>query len=75
MCLDVRLPVFSKWGILLRLVLFFSMLAAVVLYAITPLWLGLFAIPLPAWFRWLRVGLGVAGLLLLIWVQHTLGRY
>lgn len=65
----------GRWSILLRLVLFFYMLAAVVLYAINPVWLGLFMIPLPAWSRWLGAGLGVAGLLLLIWVQHTLGRH
>jgi len=65
----------GKWSILLRLALFFSLLAVVALYAINPAWLGVFAIPLPAWPRWLGVGLGVAGLLLLTWVQHTLGRY
>jgi len=65
----------GRWSILLRFVLFFYMLAAVILYAINPVWLGLFMIPLPAWSRWLGAGLGVAGLLLLIWVQHTLGRH
>jgi protein-S-isoprenylcysteine O-methyltransferase Ste14 len=65
----------GRWSILLWLVLFFYMLAAVVLYAINPAWLGSFVIPLPAWSRWLGAGLGVAGLLLLIWVQHTLGRH
>jgi protein-S-isoprenylcysteine O-methyltransferase Ste14 len=63
------------WGILLRLVLFFYMLAIVVLYATNPAWLAAFAIPLPTWSRWLGVGLGVTSLLLLIWVQHTLGRH
>jgi protein-S-isoprenylcysteine O-methyltransferase Ste14 len=65
----------GRWSILLRLVLFLYMLAAVVLYAINSAWLTAFAIPLPTWSRWLGVGLGVAGLLLLIWVQHTLGRH
>jgi protein-S-isoprenylcysteine O-methyltransferase Ste14 len=65
----------GRWSILLRFVLFLYMLAAVVLYAIDPAWLRLLAIPLPAWSRWLGVGLAVAGLLLLIWVQHTLGRH
>jgi hypothetical protein len=45
----------GRWSILLRLVLFFYMLAAVVLYAINPVWLGLFMIPLPAWSRWLQL--------------------
>lgn len=65
----------GRWSILLRLVLFLYMLAAVVLYAINPAWLGAFAIPLPAWSRWLGVGLSTIGLVLLIWVHHTLGRH
>ena len=65
----------GRWSLLLRLVLFFYMLAAVVLYAINPAWLGAFVIPMPAWSRWLGVGLSVIGLFLLIWVQHTLGRH
>lgn len=65
----------GRWSIVLRLVLFLYMLAVVVLYAINPAWLGAFAIPLPAWSRWLGVGLGAIGLVLLIWVHHTLGRH
>lgn len=65
----------GAWSILLRLVLFLCMLVVIVLYAISPAWLGALAIPLPAWVRWLGVGFGVAGLLLLIWVHHTLGRH
>jgi protein-S-isoprenylcysteine O-methyltransferase Ste14 len=65
----------GSWSIVLRFVLFLWMLAAIVLYAINPAWLGAVAIPLPAWLRWLGVGLSVAGLLLLIWVHHTLGRH
>jgi protein-S-isoprenylcysteine O-methyltransferase Ste14 len=58
---------------MLRLMLFFYMLVAVVLYAINPAWLSASVLPLPAWLRWLGAGLGLAGLILLVWVQHTLG--
>lgn len=50
------------------------MLAAVALYAVNPAWLSAFAIPLPAWSRWLGVGLSVIGFLLLVWVHRALGR-
>jgi protein-S-isoprenylcysteine O-methyltransferase Ste14 len=49
--------------------------AAIILYAVNPAWLGAFAIPLPPWSQWLGVGLGAAGLILLVWVHHTLGRH
>lgn len=65
----------GAWSMLLRSVLFLYMLAAVALYATNPAWLSAFAIPLPAWSRWLGVGLSVIGFLLLVWVHHTLGRH
>lgn len=64
----------GKSGILLRLLLFFYMLAVVVLYALNPRWLTLFAVSLPLWSRWLGAGVAVVSLPLLVWVHHALGR-
>ncbi|HQZ84897.1 MAG TPA: isoprenylcysteine carboxylmethyltransferase family protein, partial [Actinomycetota bacterium] len=33
------------------------------------------ALPIPTGWRWVGVGLGVVGTVLLLWVHHTLGRY
>jgi protein-S-isoprenylcysteine O-methyltransferase Ste14 len=65
----------GRWSILLRIVLALFSVAAIILYAVNPAWLGTFAIPLPPWSQWLGVGLGAAGLILLAWVHHTLGRH
>jgi protein-S-isoprenylcysteine O-methyltransferase Ste14 len=64
----------GRWSILLRIVLALFSVAAIILYAVNPGWLGTFAIPLPPWSQWFGVGLGAAGLILLAWVHHTLGR-
>lgn len=65
----------GKWSMVLRPLLFFLMIAALILYAINPYWMGRFSIPLPTWLRSVGVGLGFLSLILLTWVQHTLGRY
>jgi len=65
----------GRWSIWLRAVLSLSSLAAIVLYAVNPAWLDVCMIPLPSWCQWLGVGLGAAGLALLVWVHRTLGRH
>jgi protein-S-isoprenylcysteine O-methyltransferase Ste14 len=50
-------------------------LAAIVLYAVNPPWLSAFAIPFPAWARWIGVGLAATSIPLLAWVHHTLGKH
>jgi protein-S-isoprenylcysteine O-methyltransferase Ste14 len=55
-------------------ILFFYMLAVVILYAINPAWLSSFVAPFPTWSRWIGVGLGVVSLPWLIWVHQTLGK-
>jgi protein-S-isoprenylcysteine O-methyltransferase Ste14 len=64
----------GRWSLVLRGFLFVYMMAAVILYAFNPAWLERFAIPLPAWARWLGVGLSLVGLPLLTWVHHMLGK-
>ncbi len=65
----------GRWSVLVRGFLFFYMLAAIVIYAINPTWLVLFAISLQAWSRWIGVALSAASLPFLIWVHHTLGQH
>ncbi len=65
----------GRWSMVLRPVLFFSMIAVLILYGINPEWMGWFSVPFPTWLRWTGAGLGVVSLTLLTWVQHTLGRY
>jgi protein-S-isoprenylcysteine O-methyltransferase Ste14 len=64
------------WGImLLRIAALPFILAAIVLYAVNPPWLSAFAIPFPAWARWIGVGLAAMSIPLLAWVHHTLGKH
>lgn len=62
------------WSLALRAVLFFVLLAAVVLYAIGWPGLDVLAVPLPPVVRWLAAALALASVGLLTWVQRTLGR-
>ncbi len=43
-------------------------------YMINPAWMAWSAVSLPAWVRWLGVGVGVLAGALLIWTMHTLGK-
>ncbi len=45
-----------------------------VAYVINPDWMAWSAVSLPAWVRWLGVGVGVVAGSLLIWTMHTLGK-
>ena len=65
----------GRWSIVVRGLLFVYMLAAAVLYAVNPAWISTFAIPFPAWSRWMGAALGGVSLPLLIWVHHTLGKH
>jgi protein-S-isoprenylcysteine O-methyltransferase Ste14 len=65
----------GRWSMVLRSILFLSMIGALILYGINPEWMRWFSAPLPTWLRWVGAGLGFLSLALLTWVQHTLGRY
>ncbi len=43
-------------------------------YMINPDWMAWSAVSLPAWVRWLGVGVGAVAGSLLIWTMHTLGK-
>ena len=65
----------GRWSILLRSVLLLALIAFFVLHVVNPAWLSWFSIALPSGVRWLGAGLGAAGLILLVWVHQTLGKY
>ena len=43
-------------------------------YMVNPAWMAWSAASLPAWLRWLGVGVGAVAGSLLIWTMHTLGK-
>ena len=57
-----------------RVVMFFLLLAWLVLYAIYPPWMMALAAPFPDWLRWAGFALGLASLALWIWTQVALGK-
>jgi len=65
----------GKLSMILRLTLFFSMIPLLMLYVIRPHWMTWFMLPFPTWLRWIGVGLGIVSLLLLVWVQQSLGKH
>jgi protein-S-isoprenylcysteine O-methyltransferase Ste14 len=64
----------GTWIYIVRILLFCSLIAALLIYTFRPQWMGSFILPFPSWLRWTGVALGVLSLPLLMWVQHTLGR-
>ena len=63
----------GRWSLLLRPVGFLIMIGLIVLYFIEPSGLEWLFLPLPSWLRFSAVLLGVAGILLLVWVHRALG--
>jgi protein-S-isoprenylcysteine O-methyltransferase Ste14 len=49
-------------------------LLSTLLYVIKPAWLSGFALSLPAWLRWVGVGVAAGGFGLLQWAQQSLGQ-
>ena len=58
----------------LRFVLFFVLIAILVLFAIRSPWTEALSIPLPGWLRWYGFIQGLASLALWTWVQAVLGK-
>jgi protein-S-isoprenylcysteine O-methyltransferase Ste14 len=60
------------WLLLLRPLGLIGM-AGMIAFLIDPQWMTWSSVPLPAWARWIGVGLGVLTAALLIWTFRTLG--
>jgi len=57
-----------------RVVLFFALLALLVLYALDSPWTRALSIPLPGWLRWTGFALGLLSLAIWTWTQVALGK-
>ncbi len=57
-----------------RVVLFFLLMAFLVLYVLNVSWMGALSIPFPGWLRWSGFFLGLASLAFWIWAQKALGK-
>ncbi len=57
----------------IRLIAFFLLIGWLGLYTVNPAWIQRLFFPLPAWLRWIGLGLGLAGLGVWTWSQVALG--
>jgi len=57
-----------------RVVMFFLIIAWLVLYAINPAWMKALLLPFPVWLRWVGFVLGLFSLGFWIWTQVALGK-
>jgi protein-S-isoprenylcysteine O-methyltransferase Ste14 len=64
----------SKLNMAVRAVLGLGYIGALLVYVFFPSILAWAAFPLPSWLRWLGAGVAAAALLLLAWVQWSLGK-
>jgi protein-S-isoprenylcysteine O-methyltransferase Ste14 len=58
----------------MRVVLFFVLVAILVLYAIDHSWMKALDFYLPAWMRWLGFAIGLLSIALTVWIELELGR-
>jgi protein-S-isoprenylcysteine O-methyltransferase Ste14 len=59
----------------LRTVLSPIWVVALLLYFFNPAWMAWSTLPYSAWLRWFGIGLGIACIPMLVWVQRTLGNH
>jgi len=57
-----------------RVLMFFLLIAWLVLFAINPPWMKVLLAPFPGWLRWAGFALGLASLGFWIWTQVALGK-
>ena len=62
------------WNVAAQVTVFLLLVSALAIYVARPEWMNPLTLPFPRWVRWAGVLLGVLSLLLLVWVQETLGR-
>ena len=49
-------------------------MVGLVTFVVNPEWMTWSSVPLPAWFRWVGVGVGLVGGVMLVWTFRSLGR-
>ena len=57
-----------------RVVLFFALIAWLVLYTVNPPWMEALSIPFPGWLRWIGFAIGLVSLGFWVWAQAVLGK-
>ena len=64
----------GRWMFVSRVLMFFLLVAWLVLYAINPPWMKVLLAPFPGWLRWVGFALGIVSLGFWIWTQVALGK-
>lgn len=59
----------GRSSVILRLVLFFALIAFLVMYFLGVVWIDVFFFPLPVWLRWAGFILGIFSVMFWIWTQ------
>ena len=59
--------------LVLRCVVGLPLWLVVIAYAVNPGWVSWFALPVPAWLRWVAAAVAIATVPMLYWVFHSLG--
>jgi protein-S-isoprenylcysteine O-methyltransferase Ste14 len=62
----------GKGYFIFRVVIFFALIAFLVMYFAGMKWIDAFSFPLPDWLRWIGFGIGIVTVFFWIWVQVTL---
>lgn len=57
-----------------RVLMFFLLIAILVLYAFNVAWIGMLSVPFPGWLRWAGFALGLVSLVFWAWTQAVLGK-
>lgn len=64
----------GTWHVVAQVGVFVLLVAALAVYSGRPEWMNPVTLPFPRWVRWSGILFGVLSLVLLVWVQATLGR-
>ena len=64
----------GRGAFVIRVLMFFLLLAWLGLYAVNPYWMEVLSAPFPGWLRWVGFALGLASLGFWVWTQVALGK-
>ena len=65
----------GRWMFIIRVVMFFILIALLISYAIYLSWIAALTFSLPEWLRWVGFALGLASLAFWAWAQTALGKH